>query len=68
MFILVWKLPLSNEINLNGICKLKNKATNKLGKLKINALLMLPFANSQNALVVPQNGHSTLNNLSIKQK
>lgn len=67
-FILVCELSLSNEITLKGICKIKNDATNKLVKFKVNALLMLPLDNSQNALVVPQTGHSTPNNLSIKQK
>ena len=67
-FILVCELSLSNEITLNGICKMKNEATNKLVKFNVNALFIFPFANSQNALVVPQTGHSTPNNLSIKQK
>lgn len=67
-FILFRVFSFVNENNLNGICKMKNDATNKLVKLKLTALLIFPFDNSQNALVVPHTGHSTLNNLSIKQK
>jgi hypothetical protein len=43
-------------------------ATNKLEILKESALLKLPFDSSQNALVVPQTGHSIPINLSNRQK
>jgi hypothetical protein len=67
-FTLCLVLSFIRESNLNGICNIKNDATNKLLKFKLCALFIFPFDNSQNALVVPQTGHSTPNNLSIKQK
>jgi len=47
---------------------MKNSATGKVDEFSVNALLRFPFDNSQNPLVIPQTGHSTPNNRSIRQK
>lgn len=59
---------LYNEIVLNGIWKTKKEATKKLDKFKLYAWFKFPDAISQNALVVPQTGHSIPITLSNRQK
>lgn len=67
-FILTCDWALINEKTLKGICKMENEATRILVKLKANALFISPLESAQKALVIPQTGHSTPNNLSIRQK
>ena len=68
IFIILLLFSLIREISLNGIWEIKNNATSILVAFKKYALFKFPFDNSQNALVVPQTGHSTPIILSIRQK
>jgi len=61
-------LLLNNEIALNGIWMTKKEATKKLDKFNLYACFKFPVAISQNALVVPQTGHSIPITLSNRQK